>query len=177
MVGQVVATASFSGGYKFTLSDGTGQVTLLMWSNVYDNCWDAPTLNLGATVEATGTAGQFEGEWQVEPDFGGDVKVTSAGSLPPVQPIGSLGDVMGQRVTISGQISRVEGTSSGAKLFVADDSGEVLVFVWNNTLDRITHNTQLGVPGTRVQVVGYVQLFRSNREIVPVLPYDVTVLP
>ncbi|MBK9052020.1 MAG: OB-fold nucleic acid binding domain-containing protein [Chloroflexi bacterium] len=113
--GQVVATASFAGGYKFTLSDGTGQVTLLMWSNVYDNCWDAPTLNLGATVTATGTVGQFEGEWQVEPDFGGDVRVAVAGTLPPIQAIGSLGDHMGQRVTVIGQINRVEGTSSGAK--------------------------------------------------------------
>lgn len=175
--GQVVATASFAGGYKFTLSDGSGQVTLLMWSHVYDNCWDAPTLNLGATVQATGMVGQFEGEWQIEPDFGGDVTVAAAGGLPPVQAIGSLGDYMGQRVTIIGQISRVEGTRSGAKLFVADDSGEVLVFVWNNTLDRINNNTLLGVPGTRVQVVGYVQEFRSNREIIPALPYDVTVLP
>lgn len=177
IAGQVAATASFAGGYKFTLSDGTGQVTLLMWSNVYDNCWDAPTLNLGATVQATGTVGQFEGEWQVEPDFGGDVKVTASGSLPPMQTIGSLGDFMGQRVTIIGQINRVEGTSSGVKLFVADESGEVLVFIWNNTLDRIPNNTLLGVPGTRVQVVGYVQEFRSNREIIPALPYDVTVLP
>ncbi len=177
VTGQVVATASFAGGYKFTLSDGTGQVTLLMWSNVYDNCWDAPTLNLGATVTATGTVGQFEGEWQVEPDFGGDVRVAAAGTLPPVQAIGSLGDYMNQRVTIMGQISRVEGTSSGAKLFVTDESGEILVFIWNNTLNRITNNTVLGVPGTRVQVVGYVQEFRSNREIIPALPYDVTVLP
>ena len=148
-----------------------------MWSHVYDNCWDAPTLNLGATVRATGMVGQFEGEWQIEPDFGGDVTVAAAGGWPPVQAIGSLGDYMGQRVTIIGQISRVEGTRSGVKLFVADDSGEVLVFVWNNTLDRINNNTLLGVPGTRVQVVGYVQEFRSNREIIPALPYDVTVLP
>ncbi len=175
--GQVVATASFAGGYKFTLSDGTGQVTLLMWSNVYDDCWDAPILNLGATVTARGLAGQFEGEWQVEPDFGGDVKVTAPGGQPAVQAIGSLGDYMGQRVTIMGQISRVEGTNSGARLFVADDSGEILVFIWNNTLERIANNQALGTPGTRVRVVGYVQEFRSNREIVPTLPYDVTVLP
>ena len=175
--GQVVVTASFAGGYKFTLSDGTGQVTLLMWSNVYDDCWDAPILNLGATVTAHGLAGQFEGEWQVEPDFGGDVKVTAAGGQPPTQAIGSLGDYMGQRVTIMGQISRVEGTNSGARLFVADDSGEILVFIWSNTLERIANNQALGAPGTRVRVVGYVQEFRSNREIVPALPYDVEVLP
>lgn len=177
ITGQVIATASFSGGYKFTLSDGTGQVVLLLWNNIYDACWDAPTLNLGATATATGTVGQFEGEWQIEPDFGGDVKVLTAGGIPPEQAIGTLGNYMGQRVTIIGQISRVEGTSSGAKLFVADATGEILVFVWNNTLNRIPNNVPLGVPGTAVRVVGYVQEFRSNREIIPVLPYDVVVLP
>lgn len=178
IVGQIVTTASFSHGFKFTLSDGTGRVTLLMWGNVYDDCWDAPKINLGATVRATGTVGQFEGEWQVEPDFGGDVKVTAAAApLPPTQAIGSLGDYMGQRVTATGEISRIEGTSSGVKLFVTDESGEILIFVWNNILDRIPNNQALGVPGTKVRVVGFVQEFRSNREIVPALPYDVEVLP
>ncbi|MCI0397140.1 MAG: OB-fold nucleic acid binding domain-containing protein, partial [Chloroflexi bacterium] len=97
VAGQVVATAGFASGYKFTLDDGSGQVTLLMWSNVYDDCWDAPTLNLGATVRATGMVGQYEGEWEVAPDFGGDIKVTAVGTLPPAQAIGSLGDYMGQR--------------------------------------------------------------------------------
>lgn len=148
-----------------------------MWHNVYDDCWDAPKLNMGATLRATGRVGQFEGEWQVVPRFGGNVKVSTLGSLPPVQPIGSLGDFMGQRVTIVGQISRVESTRNGPKLFVSDESGEIVVFVWNSTLDRIKNNTALGVAGTRVRVVGYVQEFRSNREIVPTLPYDVEVLP
>ncbi|MCI0581209.1 MAG: OB-fold nucleic acid binding domain-containing protein [Chloroflexi bacterium] len=177
VAGQVVATASFASGYKFTLDDGSGQVTLLVWSNVYDDCWDAPILNLGAMVRATGMVSQYEGEWEMAPDFGGDVKVTAVGTLPPARAIGSLGDYMGQRVMITGQIGRVEGTSSGAKLFVADESGEIVVFIWNNTLDRIENNQALGVPGTKVQVVGYVQEYRSNREIVPALPYDVTVLP
>ncbi len=176
-MGRVIATASFSAGYKFTLSDDSGSVTLLMWHNVYDDCWDAPRLNLGATVRASGRVGQFGTEWQVVPRWGGDVKVTAVGELPPQQPIGTLGDFMGQRVTIVGQILRVEGTGNGAKLFVGDESGEILVFVWQSTLDRIRNNVVLGQPGTRVRVVGYVQEFRSNREIVPTLPFDVEVLP
>jgi RecJ-like exonuclease len=176
--GTVINTASFAGGFKFTLSDGTGQVTLLMWHNVYDDCWAAPELNRGATVQATGEVGMFEGELQVVPDFGGDVRVTAVG--PPFAPdrnIGDLGNHMGELVQITGQINRVEGISSGAKLFITDDTGEILVFVWSNILDRVPNNVSLGVPGTRVRIVGAVQEFRSNREIVPSLPYDIEVLP
>ena len=176
--GTVISTASFAGGFKFILGDVTGQVTLLMWHNVYDECWAAPELNRGALVQVTGEVGVFEGELQVVPDFGGDVKVTAVGSpFAPERNIGDLGSYMGELVQITGQINRVEGISSGAKLFVTDDTGEILIFVWSNTLDRIPNNVSLGIPGTRVRVVGVVQEFRSNREIVPMLPYDVEVLP
>ena len=176
--GTVVSTGSFSAGFRFTLSDGTGQVTLLMWHNVYDDCWDAPQLNRGATVRATGEVGTFEGELQIVPDFGGDVKVTAVGGpFAPARNIGDLGNHLGELVQITGQIVRLESTGGGPKIFVADDSGEIVVFVWNNILERVLNNVALGVPGTQVRVVGVVQEYRSNREIVPALPYDIEVLP
>lgn len=176
--GTVVSTGSFSAGFRFTLSDGTGQVTLLMWHNVYDDCWDAPQLNRGATVRATGEVGTFEGELQIVPNFGGDVKVTAVGGpFAPARNIGDLGNHLNELVQITGQIVRLESTGGGPKIFVADDTGEIVVFVWNNILDRVPNNVALGVPGTRVRVVGVVQEYRSNREIVPALPYDIEVLP
>ncbi len=54
---------------------------------------------------------------------------------------------------------------------------EVLVFIYQNILDRIPNNTALGTPGSRVRVVGVVELYKGDLEVVPVLPYDVVVLP
>ncbi len=53
VVGTVMAIASFAQGFKFTLDDGSGQVTLLLWHNVYDDCYAAPRLNVGAEWRAT----------------------------------------------------------------------------------------------------------------------------
>ena len=51
------------------------------------------------------------------------------------------------------------------------------VFIWRTILDRIPKaNPALGTAGTRVRVVGVVQEYRGNLEIVPALPYDVEVL-
>ncbi len=175
--GQVVNTASFSKGFKFTLDDGSGQITLLMWQDVYDDCWDAPVLNVGATVRATGQVGEFEGELQIEPSFGGDVKVTAPGGpFAPLREIGALSHYLGQRVTIEGQVVRTAGSGGGVAVFVGDATGEVAVFIWNNVLERIARNTGLSAPGTLVRVVGVVQEYRSNLQLVPVLPYDVQVL-
>ncbi|MEA3340588.1 MAG: hypothetical protein U9R15_11530, partial [Chloroflexota bacterium] len=91
--------------------------------------------------------------------------------------IGSLsGSDEGQRVMIEGDIIRVEGRGSWVKVFVGDGSGEVMVFIYQNVLDRIPNNTALGTPGNRVRVVGVVELYKGNLEVLPTLPYDVVVL-
>ena len=175
---EVVGAASFSAGFKFTLDDGTGQIVLVMWHNVYDDCWDAPEINLGARVRATGEIGEYEGELQIEPSFGGDVKaVEGAAPWATLRDIGSLsGSDAGQRVMIEGRVIRVEGSEGWVKIFVGDDTGEVLVFIWSNILDRVPDNTRLGVEGTRVRVVGTLEVYDYNLEVVPALPYDVVVL-
>jgi DNA/RNA endonuclease YhcR with UshA esterase domain len=180
--GRVVDAASFSEGFTFTLDDGGGQIVLLMWHNVYDDCWDAAKINLGATVRASGEVSQYEGQLQIEPYLGGDVKIiTEAGAPAPHREIGSIsGADEDQRVTIEGEVVRTEGLSSAVKVFLRDErsgnQGEIVVFIWRNVLDRIANNAGLGTPGSRVRVMGTVQVYRSNLEIVPALPSDVTVL-
>jgi DNA/RNA endonuclease YhcR with UshA esterase domain len=180
--GTVVDTASFSLGFKYTLDDGTGQIVLLLWHEVYDDCWDCPQINRGAMVRAGGQVSQYEGQLQVEPDFGGDVKALAAGAASaPRREIGSIsGTDEGQWVLVEGEVVRVEGLESAVKVFVREDGaagpGEIAVFIWRNVLDRIAHNTALGTPGSRVRIVGTVQIYRANLEIVPALPNDVTVL-
>jgi len=171
--GTVVGTASFKYGFKFTLDDGTGQIVLLMWHNVYDDCWDAAEINLNAKVRATGEIGEYKGELQIEPDFGGDVKaIEGAAAWATPREIGSLtGDDKGQRVMIEGVI-RVEGN----KIFVADETGEILVFIWRSVLDRIADNTALGTSGSRVRIVGTVDVYEYTLEVIPTLPNDVVVL-
>jgi DNA/RNA endonuclease YhcR with UshA esterase domain len=175
--GTVTGVSSFSGGFKFVLHDGTGQIALVMWNAVYDDCWDAAEINLGATVRATGEVAQYEGELQLQPDFGADVKaIEGAAAWATAREIGSLsGSDEGQRVMIEGNVIRVEGRGSWAKVFIGDESGEVLVFIFQNVLDRIPNNTALGTPGSRVRVVGVVELYEGDLEVVPVLPYDVVV--
>ncbi len=177
--GRVVATASFSKGFKFTLEDGTGQVTLLMWHNIYDACAAAPQLNIGATVISNGQVGEYEGELQIEPPFPERVDVVSAGgAFAPEYKIGALGDHLNEIATITGLIENVEDAGSGVKIWVKDETGEVLVFIWDNVLERIPQaNPALGTPGARVRITGEVQEYKGTLEIVPTLPYDVEVLP
>jgi DNA/RNA endonuclease YhcR with UshA esterase domain len=176
--GTVIGTASFSGGFKLTLDDGSGQVELVMWHRVYDDCWDAPELNLGTQVRATGEVDTFEGVLQITPRWGSAVQVVMPAAVQAEsRAISSLSAAdEGRRVMIEGQVIRTEGLDSAVKVFVRDESGEALVFIWRNVLDRIPDNVGLGTEGSRVRVVGAVAMYRGTLEIVPTLPYDVVVL-
>jgi DNA/RNA endonuclease YhcR with UshA esterase domain len=178
VVGKVIATASFSQGYKFTLDDGSGKVTLLMWHNVYDDCYAAPRLNIGAEVRATGEVGQYEGELQVEPRFGSQVKVLQPGGpFAPQVALNTLGNYLGQAVQVTGEIGNVSGSTQSVTISIFDETGAAPVFIWRTTLDRIPNaNPALGTIGTRLRVIGVVQEYRGSLEIVPTLPYDVEVL-
>jgi DNA/RNA endonuclease YhcR with UshA esterase domain len=176
--GEVIETASFSAGFRLTLADSSGRVVLLMWHDVYDDCWDAPQINVGAKVRASGTVDLYEGELQIQPAFGGDVEaLEGAVAWAAPRDVGSLTpDDAGQRVMIEGEVVRVEGQSSAVKVFVSDGTGEVILFVWRNVLDRIADNTGLGTPGSRVRAVGVVAVYQGNLELIPALPTGVTVL-
>jgi len=175
--GRVIATASFSKGFKFTLDDGTGQVVLLMWLNVYDDCWDARKINLGARVRATGTVQTYEGQLQIAPQWGRQVKALQpAAPSAPARQIASITAAdQGQRVMIEGTVTRIEKGESNVRLFVNDGSGEMLVLLWPNIYDRIPNRERLDTPGTPVQVVGEVKIYKGTLEVIPVLPHDVVV--
>jgi DNA/RNA endonuclease YhcR with UshA esterase domain len=177
VTGQVVDTASFSQGFKFTLDDGSGRIVLLLWHDLYDTCPDAPALNVGAMVRAAGQIGQFEGELQIQPATGTDVQVLAPSDHPaPERKLGAIGSQVGQRITLAGQVLRSAETDGGLRLFLGDASDEVLVFIWPNVLERIPSHQALGVPGTTVRVTGVVQEYRGDLELVPALPYDVEVI-
>lgn len=175
--GLVIATASLSKGFKFTLDDGTGRVILLMWHYVYDDCRDARSINLGARVRATGTVQTYENQLQIEPQWGRQVKVlrAAAPSAPARQIVSITQADEGQRLLIEGTVARIEKGESRVRLFVNDGSGEILVLLWPNIYQRIPDRERLDAPGTPVQVVGVVQIYKGTLEVVPALPYDVVV--
>jgi len=174
----IIWVSSFSKGFKFLLDDGSGRATLLLWLNVYDDCWDASKLLVGAVVRAHGRVGQYEGEWQIEAGYGGDVKVLSPGVPPPLRSIGTITNAdLTTRVTIEGVVSRAEAFSQGQRVYVNDGTGELLVLLWQNIFERVKDGARLLTPGTRVRVDGVVQEYKGTLELVPQVPSSVTVLP
>ena len=176
--GSVVDTTSFSKGFTLSLADDSGQIEMVLWHDVYDELPSARRINVGAQLRVTGTVGEYGGQLQLTPS-GTDGIHLLQGAAPwaPACNIGSLSqDDVGQRVMIEGSVANVEGIQSAAKVTVSDASGEIVVLIWRNVLDRIAQNFGLGTPGSRVRVVGVVESYQGTLELIPTLPDDVMVL-
>jgi DNA/RNA endonuclease YhcR with UshA esterase domain len=171
--GKVVETASFSAGFKFVLDDGTGRVSLTLFSGDYKFVPQRAGLNYGADVQVTAEVADYKGVQELQPKSGRDVQILTPGSSAgiPVTAINQL-TKPGLLVAIEGRITEVKGFSAGTNLFVFDETGNVRVTLWDNVKSYIPNADQL-TPGTIVRVVGKTDYF-GGMQVVPQLGYDVT---
>lgn len=175
--GNIVSTESFSKGYKFTMADNTGRVTLLIWSSVYDDCTQCPFLNIGATVIIKGIVDHFENTLQLVPLFGDAIQVIKPFSVLPGRPA-QLGDLRlyhDQRVKIEATVQRLNQTKYGMEIVVNDGTGEADIFLWHNNWQRVTNKWQI-TTGTIIRVAGMVSDYRGFYTVTPSLPYDLEIV-
>jgi len=172
----------FSAGVKFLLDDGAGQLTLLLWSNVFES---APAgLEAGAQVVVTGEIAEYRGELELVPRNGGEIEVSGAGGAIPTpasaptptptpeakveaQPIGDVtaADV-GQTLTLEGALGPPETFSAGVKFSLDDGTGTIILLLWQNVYDAIPDAGRL-VEGATVRVTGEIEEYRGDLEIIP----------
>lgn len=169
---RVIVTANisrasqFSQGMRYTLDDGTGRITLLIWSDVLEQISNRDGLGEGAEVRVTGKIDVFNGELEVIPERASDVEMIAAVaiSLPSVRLIASITTSdLDQVVSIQGTISELQDFSAGKYVTVQDNSGTLRVTVFNNVLTPV--QDKLGI-GTILSVRGQVNVFRGNLELV-----------
>jgi DNA/RNA endonuclease YhcR with UshA esterase domain len=228
--GRVSEASAFSTGMKYTVDDGTGTITLLLWQNLYDQLADASLLAVGAQVSARGEIAEYQGELEIVPQLPVDVAVTGTGEeassvstptiegtavardnpepaseptvasvaekleptlaptpsptpspaptpSPEVRTIGGLssGD-MGRIFTIAQSgIAEVDYFSSGVKYGLSDGTGNIILLLWQNVLEEIPGRYDL-VPGTQVQVIGEIDEYGGDLEIVPRKGSEVVIL-
>jgi len=80
--GQVVKVSPFSAGYKFTLDDGTGRASVLLWQDVYAVLSPTLTLAEGAQVAVQGQVSSYRGAIEIVPEIPADVTLVTAAPVP-----------------------------------------------------------------------------------------------
>ncbi len=168
--GVLGPAAPFSKGVRYTLSDGSGEITLLLWSNVLEEA--PPGLGAGAEVRVQGQVAEYKGALEIVPRRGADIVVLGQGGPPTpapatVTPIGEISASReGQVLTVEGVLGEIETFSSGRRGPLRDDSGEILLLLWQNVVDAFPEAGRL-TAGARVRITGEIQVYKGTLEIVP----------
>ncbi len=163
--GRVVLMEGFKGGMKATLDDGAAQITLVLWDNVYTALENPFAVDVGAEVVVDGELGSYEDELQIVPESFKDITIVTPAPEIPWVAVGDLRTLdAGRVVRLRGVLGAPQGFSAGAKALFDDGSGTITVLLWTNIL------TSLDPPpteGMQVEVIGVIQEYRGDLEIVP----------
>ncbi|MGD8488478.1 MAG: hypothetical protein PVI68_05630 [Anaerolineae bacterium] len=182
VAGQITKVAPFSQGVKYALDDGTTTCTLLLWQNVLDRMAEGDSLRVGAQVLVRGEVSEYQGDLEIVPPSPYDVEIVAPAepgtvSEPMSRSIGSLsGDDVGSLVALAqASIVDIEYFSKGIKLTLVDDSGRIVLLLWQNVLEEIPERYRLR-PSNEVKVTGVIDQYQGDLEIVPRLGTDLTIL-
>jgi DNA/RNA endonuclease YhcR with UshA esterase domain len=163
-----------SKGVKFTLTDPTGSIALILWQDVLEETADRHELLPGSQVRVSGRIDEYEGELEIVPRPGDDVTVLDRGGRLAVEER-KLAQITaadeGRIFTVQGTLTRVEGRG-WLYLWLDDGTGEMLIYVPERVVGYLP--TGLG-PGTRLRVTGQVEIYQGALEIIPLAGADVEV--
>jgi DNA/RNA endonuclease YhcR with UshA esterase domain len=172
--GTVDEAGNFSAGFKLALNDGTGQIAVVLFENVFDGLARPADVNVGATLTVTGRVDEFGGELEVIPNSGSAVKVNT----PPKREmkVYKLGAITGNDhnalVRVEGDVAALTPFENGVDVLLKDDSGAQQMRLWNVIAKRVPLKV-----GDKVSVVGRVRAAKNKGITIDVaMPSDVTVM-
>ncbi|MBN1246069.1 MAG: hypothetical protein JXC32_00335 [Anaerolineae bacterium] len=170
VAGQVVMLEGLPGGVKGTLDDGTAQITLLLWDDVYQALTSPSSLDVGAEVTVTGKVQLYEEALEVIPEDAGDVTIGVAAPPAPWAELGTLtAQDAGRVVRVRGVLEQPEGFSAGVKAGIRDGTGAITVLFWSNVYEALVPEPQAGL---QAEVVGVVNVYNGELELVPRSAFD-----
>jgi DNA/RNA endonuclease YhcR with UshA esterase domain len=173
--GTVRQAEPFSAGYRMTLDDGTGSVTVLLWNDLYRALPDPSSLRTDAQLEVTGEVSIYRDTLEIIPVRPRDVVLLTGPPSARALSIGALADQpLGATVTVEGTVIAAESFQNGFRLTLDDGTGQVVLLLWLSAYDRLADPARLQT-GVRVRATGELDEYRGQREVVPARGSDVII--
>jgi DNA/RNA endonuclease YhcR with UshA esterase domain len=172
---EIAGVTYFSRGIKYSLSDGTGSIILLIWQNVVEELQDRYSLVPGTWLQVTGEIDEYQGELEIVPRNGHDVVVVAPAMRQPVEDrtVDSItASDEGRIFAVDGVVTRIE-SSGWLKVWLDDGTGEILVFIPSRVVEFLPPGIALDM---RLRVTGEVDVYGGVLEIIPSAGEDVEVL-
>lgn len=166
--GEVRAVYSpYEGLTLITIRDGTGEIPVAVDENLVALSGPLPALAAGQPVEIVAAVSLYRDTPQLVPASTADVVPLGGPPTAAVRPIGEVtaADV-GKTLTLRGTLGEPQPFSSGVKFTLSDETGVIILLLWQNVYDAIPDAGRL-VTGTPVTVTGEIEEYRGDLEIIP----------
>ncbi len=168
--GEVVALEGFRGGLRGTLADESGTISLVLWENLFEALPDPTAFDVGALVEVEGSVKRYNGALEIVPDRASAITILQPAPPLPLVSVAELSAAdEGRLVRLGGVLGRPKPFSAGVKVVLDDGSGQITVLLWSSLAEAVEPQPAEGVA---VVVVGIVQRYRGELEVVPRTPLD-----
>jgi RecJ-like exonuclease len=170
--GMVIEASNFSAGFKLNLADDTGDISVVLFENVWDGLKAPNEVNVGAVLSVTGKVNEYKDALEIAPASSASVVVISAPAMRDV-PTKTLGAVNGNDhnavVRVNGEVAAVEPFENGVNVLLKDESGTQKLRLYNVVAKRVKLSA-----GDAVSVIGRVVASRSRGIVIDVvLPGDI----
>lgn len=184
--GKIIDIRTFTKGRSLKISDGSGDIDVVIWDSIYEKISNREALQYDARILVQGAIGEYRGKLQVQPRAPEEIKIVGTQEevtvAPPVAvevPTLSIGqitkDKIDQIVRCQGTITQYKPFAKGAMLVVSDETGRIVVVLWDRVKTQITDN-RIFIVGSRVSVQGKVGIYREQLQLVPRIAGDIKIM-
>ena len=183
--GKITNIRTFTKGRTLTIDDGSGFIDVLIWDADYEKISNKGALQISREISVQGVIGSFQDKLQIKPGSPEEIKIVGAKEevtvTPPVAveiPILNIGQItkdrIGQTVGCQGVVTQYKPFAEGAMLVVSDETGRIVVVLWDKVKNQITDN-RVYITGTKISVRGKLGASREQLQLVPQRASDITV--
>jgi DNA/RNA endonuclease YhcR with UshA esterase domain len=172
--GTVIEVSNFSAGFKLNLADDTGDISVVLFENVWDGLKAPEKVNAGAVLSVTGKLNEYKNALEIAPASSESVLVVAAPAMRDV-PTKTLGAINGNDhnavVRVDGEVVAIDPFENGVNVLVKDETGAQKLRLYNVVAKRVKLSA-----GDKISVIGRVVASRSRGIVIDVaMPGDIEV--
>ncbi len=179
--GKVDKITKIKGARLINVSDGTGDIPLLISDKAFNYVKNKEQLDEGSKVEVTGSVFLYKGEKvELKVSRGEHLKVISEGKAEVSKqlPVSSIAEVKEQKlgtwVRIKATVTKINELDKGRCLLtLKDDTGDIAVYLWESIWADCKEDV---TKGAELFVSGKLDKYKDLLEIIPAKTTDIKVV-
>ncbi len=182
--GDIKKVKNIKGGILITIDDGTDEMTFPIWDKVKKHIENADAIVPGGKITLIGKVKEYKGRLEVVPSWGENVwvgksagettsekqavqkstseKSKSSGEIIKLVELNE--DMLGEIVTVQGEITKVKSIKGGTLITIRDGDEYMTTPLWNSALKNFDESKI--VKGAKITLTGKVKKYKDRLEVV-----------